>query len=437
MRPSRSIYFVSLLCSSPLIAGPCDPEVLLGPASTRFLGSSSEPARIVTADLDADGNADLIVAEKFADRVSVHLGLGDGTFAPASHFSTGDQPVGLAIVDFDGDSHLDIATGNQNDSSVTILLGDGMGGFVSGGNYDAGFFVTPDDLACADFDGDNDIDIVTSSQGNSVRVMLNNGDGSFALPVFVNILSSVNSVAVGLLNNDSIPDIVATGLTTNEVFVLLGLGNGAFSAPVAFDTSNGPRDVQIADINDDGHMDLVVAHTFDDLVGVHLGNSTGVFAPAINSTLGTGLLEVQPADMDGDGNLDLMAATFGTFPQAIAMVRGNGDGTFSSQNDFPSGNGPVSIVIADFDNDSGPDVAAVHSASNDLYIYLNQCPPNFCGCNPADLAAPCGSLDFFDVSAFLSAFIAMDPVADFAAPFGTFNFFDVSAFLIAFNNGCP
>ena len=394
MRPSRSIYFVSLLCSSPLIAGPCDPEVLLGPASTRFLGSSSEPARIVTADLDADGNADLIVAEKFADRVSVHLGLGDGTFAPASHFSTG-------------------------------------------GNYDAGFFVTPDDLACADFDGDNDIDIVTSSQGNSVRVMLNNGDGSFALPVFVNILSSVNSVAVGSLNNDTIPDIVATGLTTNEVFVLLGLGNGAFSAPVAFDTSNGPRDVQIADINDDGHMDLVVAHTFDDLVGVHLGNSTGVFAPAINSTLGTGLLEVQPADMDGDGNPDLMAATFGTFPQAIAMVRGNGDGTFSSQSDFPSGNGPVSIVIADFDNDSGPDVAAVHSASNDLYIYLNQCPPNFCGCNPADLAAPCGSLDFFDVSAFLSAFIAMDPVADFAAPFGTFNFFDVSAFLIAFNNGCP
>lgn len=437
MRSSRSIILMSLLSSTHLIAGPCDPATLLGPASTRFLGSSSEPARIVAADLDANGNIDLIIAEKFADRVSVHMGLGDGSFMPAVHFATGNQPVGLAIEDFNTDGLLDIATGNQLDNSVTILVGDGLGGFTLGGSYDAGFFVTPDDLACADFDADNDIDIVTSSQGNSVRVLLNNGDGSFAPPVFVNILSSVNSVAVGLINADSIPDIVATGLTTNEVFVLTGLGNGSFGPPVAFDTNNAPRDVQVADLNDDGHMDLVVAYVIADLVGVHLGNSTGTFAPAINSVLGTGLIEIQPADMDSDGKLDLVAATFGTQPQSIAVSLGNGDGTFDTQNNFPSGNGPVSVVVADFDNDSGPDVAAVHSASNDLYIYLNQCPYNFCGCNPADLAAPCGSLDFFDVSAFLSAFIAMNPVADFAAPFGTFDFFDVSAFLTAFSNGCP
>lgn len=56
---------------------------------------------------------------------------------------------------------------------------------------------------------------------------------------------------------------------------------------------------------------------------------------------------------------------------------------------------------------------------------------------PADLAAPYGTLDFFDVSAFLSAYNAHDPAADLAAPFGTFDFFDVSAFLSAYNAGCP
>jgi len=56
---------------------------------------------------------------------------------------------------------------------------------------------------------------------------------------------------------------------------------------------------------------------------------------------------------------------------------------------------------------------------------------------PADLAAPFGVLNFFDVSAFIAFYNAQDPRADFAAPFGVFNFFDVSAFIGAYNAGCP
>lgn len=56
---------------------------------------------------------------------------------------------------------------------------------------------------------------------------------------------------------------------------------------------------------------------------------------------------------------------------------------------------------------------------------------------PADLAAPFGVLNFFDVSAFLSLYNAQSPQADLAAPFGTWNFFDVSAFLSSYGAGCP
>ena len=54
---------------------------------------------------------------------------------------------------------------------------------------------------------------------------------------------------------------------------------------------------------------------------------------------------------------------------------------------------------------------------------------------PADLTGE-GDLNFFDVSAFLSAFATQDPIADFTGD-GVFNFFDVSAFLNAFTSGCP
>lgn len=62
------------------------------------------------------------------------------------------------------------------------------------------------------------------------------------------------------------------------------------------------------------------------------------------------------------------------------------------------------------------------------------------GCeNPctADLAAPFGDLNFFDIAAFLGLYADQDAASDLAAPFGVWNFFDVSAFMDAYNAGCP
>lgn len=62
-------------------------------------------------------------------------------------------------------------------------------------------------------------------------------------------------------------------------------------------------------------------------------------------------------------------------------------------------------------------------------ITVGSCPPDF--------AAPYGVLNFFDVSAFISAYNLGDARADVAAPFGTFNFFDISSFIAQYNAGCP
>ncbi len=58
-------------------------------------------------------------------------------------------------------------------------------------------------------------------------------------------------------------------------------------------------------------------------------------------------------------------------------------------------------------------------------------------CSRADLAAPYGMIDFFDISAFISLYQSQDPVIDLAAPFGQIDFFDVSAFLSIYQMGCP
>ena len=58
-------------------------------------------------------------------------------------------------------------------------------------------------------------------------------------------------------------------------------------------------------------------------------------------------------------------------------------------------------------------------------------------CNDADFAAPFGTLNFFDIAAYIAAFNTGDPAADLAAPFGNLNFFDISAYIGIFNAGCP
>jgi len=57
-------------------------------------------------------------------------------------------------------------------------------------------------------------------------------------------------------------------------------------------------------------------------------------------------------------------------------------------------------------------------------------------CNAADLAPPTGLLDLADITAFVAAFVAMDPLADIDTN-GVFDLTDITDFVTAFNNGCP
>ncbi|MFK7882805.1 MAG: GC-type dockerin domain-anchored protein [Phycisphaerales bacterium] len=96
----------------------------------------------------------------------------------------------------------------------------------------------------------------------------------------------------------------------------------------------------------------------------------------------------------------------------------NGDGAF---------NNPTSI---NFD----PALPADETYQVALYVGYFQDGPPPC---PADLAAPFGVLNFFDIAAYINLYNANDPAADLAAPFGALNFFDISTFIGFYNAGCP
>lgn len=148
------------------------------------------------------------------------------------------------------------------------------------------------------------------------------------------------------------------------------------------------------------------------------------------------------------GNPVLEAAAWNPFLNAFGLafsqVYDAGSGTFDPPDtDHPIFAGVDALFqsvgqgIIDLDPDDDAAVTFLNFIVNQdetrgryaVYDGANACP--------ADLAEPFGTLNFFDVAAFIALYNAQDPAADLAAPAGVFNFFDVAAFIAAYNAGCP
>jgi hypothetical protein len=273
----------------------------------------------------------------------------------------------VAVGDFNGDGLADLAVANRGDNgttnpgSLSILLGKGDGTFQAAVNYAAGTF--PYAVAVGDFNRDGIADLVLANHGsNDVSVLLGNGDGTFQAAVNYPAGPSPSGVAVGDFNGDGIPDLaVANYLGTGTVSVLLGKGDGTFQAPQMNSLGDGPFFVAVGDFNGDGITDLaVVMYGFTNdgnTVAILLGNGDGTFQAAKSYNVGLEPFQAAVRDFNGDGYPDLVLANYinnGT----VNVLLGNGDGTFQAPQPYSAGgSGPSSVAVGDFNGDGKPDLA--------------------------------------------------------------------------------
>jgi len=244
-------------------------------------------AEVRSADLNNDEYTDLVVALQFQDSVAVLINNMDGSFGLAGSYPLGDKPYRLCGADFDGDGYTDLAVSNIGSHNVSILLNQGDGSFVAHGTCGVGN--EPHGICTADFDLDGDFDVAVTNKGsNDLSILSNLGDGMFSPSVNYPAGNMPIDVIATDIDGDGYPDLAVAnwgagvaGGPADSVSILINNGDGSFAPADNYSAGDTPWSICSADLDGDCDNDLAVANYHRPSPEVHpsvsiLKNQTGI-----------------------------------------------------------------------------------------------------------------------------------------------------------------
>jgi len=269
-------------------------SVLLGNGDGTFQAAvpyslASKPTCLLIDDYDNDGIQDLAVCDK---GISILIGNGDGTFKSANNFSTGGNTFPIAAADgsFALGGGLDLAVVASGTNSIVVLLNKGNGTFSTPHDFPVG--TGPTGVVVSDFNRDGFLDLVVTNTGtnhvSSVSFLSGNGNGSFNTPINYPAPPGPLSIVAADVNGDGKTDVVVgySSPTNNGLSVLTGNGDGTFNPPVDHVTSWGAKGTQgkfegiaVGDLNGDFAPDLVAVDEETNLVTWYLNSSLASPSP--------------------------------------------------------------------------------------------------------------------------------------------------------------
>ncbi|MBI5850293.1 MAG: VCBS repeat-containing protein [Planctomycetes bacterium] len=394
-------------------------ELLLNDGQGRFAQAppsawpreSSDGRTVAVADLEGDGDLDLLFFDLDAARLWVNRGaanfVDESVRLPSSIRSSGVS----VFADLDGDGDADIL--GDTPAPIPVFLQDARGDFVEVTVPRLPrFFAETGGIASGDFDADGDTDLALTAGAQGVRVWRNDGSGRFedvaAAAIPPNTPGGASLLAFDA-DGDGVLDLYAASWP-REV-LLIGNGDGSFRAgpPSTLTESATPRlaldadrdgdidvlagdsrglrllandgtggftdltefrlpaitgfvgDVARLDVNRDRRPDLIVcASSVVVLVARHDGSFTD--ESATRWPVGLTAYRVAVADFDGDGDLDVAAST----PLGTLLLRNDGRGRFAAGDVLATS--AVALAAADFDDDGDVDLYLVHRIRPDVLL---------------------------------------------------------------------
>ncbi len=297
---------------------PLHDRILLNDGKGGFTASnlSDEPDRTYSAalaDIDLDGDLDIVVSNDSPDPKKLFKNDGKGHFTAAGSFGEAAWSTRyVTLVDLDGDRYPDIVVANRMDDPKTpvpsfVCRNNQKGQFPSCDPISTGSATS---IVAADFDGDGALDLfVPHRDGGQSIVLWNNGKGSFNSSTKVGPAAVwTRMAATGDFDGDGRLDLAVIEERQKAAFTIRNLGQRRFGQ---FEKLPGaarePYAVAVSDLNRDGRPDVIVGHV--ELPGsIYFNSGEGRFREtAWNDGKGV-VYGMAFADLNGDGWPDIVAA---------------------------------------------------------------------------------------------------------------------------------
>lgn len=359
-------------------------------------GSLAYPVGVHVADVDGDGDLDLLSASRDDNRVMwyEHNGGAAPVFTPhlLSDQMRGAVAVHTADVDSDGD--MDILSASEDDDRIVW--------YENGGGRPAAFaphilrerapgrYDYAKSVYGADMDGDGDTDIAyASEEPGEVGWYENNGAAppQFTQRIVEGNADHVKYITVVDLDLDGDLDLMSASTDDDTVawYENVGGAPAGFVRRVVSSRAQGARFVAAADLDGDGDLDLLTAARDDNTIAWHRNNTnhrSAYFSVQASTLLATQrkMRHATAGDLDGDGDQDIVSVS----ERELFWYENQGGRppTFTARlisNDAGDVLGGRWVEVADLNGDGRLDLMSASTDNNTVVWYQNQggAPPNF------------------------------------------------------------
>ncbi len=338
-----------------LFAGHVDYEVTRG-----------RPFSVIVEDLDVDGTPDVAAATPEGAALFLNDGLG-GLLDPMFVQIDG-RPNSLRAEDAEGDGDVDLILGHRDADKVTVISTGGTDPFRVGVlNLQEGNVPRSTALAAEDLDGDGDLDLATVF-GPNLKILWNEGPERRTFPLDSHAYDAIgrpHGADVGDLDGDGDLDIVSANNTGGVISILRNRGDGSYDPPEAVRLFS--FSVVAVDVDLDGDLDIVSVHPSHARVSVLLNDGDASFDLTVYQVVDRPS-HVAAGDLDGNGYVDIVA----TFSFKVVVLWNRGDGTFDGpQTELRVGSGTRASALGDIDGDDDLDLATANSGSSDVALFAN------------------------------------------------------------------
>lgn len=342
--------------------------------------TSETSANVSVGDLNGDGNLDIVLVKGRHWPLKSRVLLGDGRGHFAKGYDLGDKPHRsysgrLADVDRDGD--LDVVLSNDAPDPKLVYLNDGKGRFRVGSTYGRAAWETRN-ATVVDLDGDGQPDIVVANRTDkdpANYICLNRGKGRFDANGVPFSHESATTITAADFDRDGLIDLAVPNRDGGQSYVYLAGAKATYSSSrrVPF----GPPDATIriaeaTDLDRDGLLDIV---TIDERrgVAVYFGRKDGAFSSGMaldgNKAMPYALAV---SDLNGDGRVDIVV---GNVEAPSTIYFNDASGHHYTPIRFGDDKGAVyGFAIADLDRDGLPDIAVARSDAPNMVYFASRGP---------------------------------------------------------------